>query len=156
MKRNTTRSNNRGQIAIIITRNSAIIIEIQISNLKSLLSQEEEMSILARTNNAIGLWFRAENRMKIIFLRIGRVARKGFHSCQRTQRVSNVISFSSGGWNPWNDILNGTVTGTCPGGQRSRWRTGNRVTGVGMRSSGRIWFWKRVNSPRRSTFAPRI
>ena len=55
MKRNTTRSNNRGQIAIIITRNSAIIIEIQISNLKSLLSQEEEMSILARTNNAIGL-----------------------------------------------------------------------------------------------------
>lgn len=48
MKRNT--SNNRGQIAIIITRNSAMIIEIQISNLKSLLSQEEEMSILVRTN----------------------------------------------------------------------------------------------------------
>lgn len=58
MKRNITRSNNCGQIAIIITRNSAMIIEIQISNLKSLLSQEEEekeMSILARTNNAIGL-----------------------------------------------------------------------------------------------------
>lgn len=101
-----------------------------------------------------------KNRLKIIFLRIVRPFEfrvKGSMLSGAERHVLISLSFP-GGWNPVKRYPNRTVTGTCPvvRGPDDEPEIGSQGSECESPDVAANLVLKRLNSPRRSTFAPRI